>query len=669
MSHDESLHAYYSYRYADLGEFRHDPLLHGPFLFHVQALVFALLGDGDATARLLPAIAGVLLVGAPWLFRRELGRRGAFAAGALLLLSPAVAVYSRYLRNDVWCALFALLWARALLDYRQRGEPRALRWLALAMALSFASQGGRLPDRRRLRRRSACSRRPARSAAAPRPGATAAGSTSRCSRRRSSRPTSRRSRSSRRARIPSSFDAPGAAGRAALWGGLLGAAALALALLRCRGSRSALARPLLGAFALFWGILLPLYTSLGTNLGRGLASGVAGSLGYWLAQHGVERGGQPVFFYVLLMALYEPLVWALSVAGGILAWRRYRGPSSTAAAAGEENVEATALRAALDALVWRRLARLLARRRADALAAGAHRGAERARRRLVARAPAARRPRRARAAAGRGAGHRGRPPPCCSPPASSAGDAAPAAELVRAVLLAGRDRLRADPGRAHRPPRGARGGAPAGPARPASAPRYCSARARRSSPASPTPSSRSRRSSTRTARRRSSRRWPSSSAPAGGSPAASTSRSPTTSRPRGRSPGTCATIRGRAGSPRARARSPTSGRSTRRRSCSAMPPTELRAPRSRRLARASLSTCSGGRSTPTAAGRSPTCRGWWANPASLRRAVAFYFFRELPGIPLEPWPLRKGAALYLPDRTPAPARPPRPARSQRPKIP
>jgi hypothetical protein len=36
-------------------------------------------------------------------------------------------------------------------------------------------------------------------------------------------------------------------------------------------------------------------------------------------------------------------------------------------------------------------------------------------------------------------------------------------------------------------------------------------------------------------------------------------------------------------------------------------------------------------------------------PESLRRAVAFWFFRELPGIDLDPWPLRKSAVLYLPE--------------------
>jgi len=51
MSHDESLHALYSwYLYVGHG-YRHDPMMHGPFLFHVTALSYFLFGDNDFAAR------------------------------------------------------------------------------------------------------------------------------------------------------------------------------------------------------------------------------------------------------------------------------------------------------------------------------------------------------------------------------------------------------------------------------------------------------------------------------------------------------------------------------------------------------------------------------------------------------------------------------------------
>ncbi|MCC6800888.1 MAG: hypothetical protein IT325_12295, partial [Anaerolineae bacterium] len=52
MSHDESLHTYYSWRLYEFGEFQHTPLMHGPLLFHMTALAYFLFGDNDFTARL-----------------------------------------------------------------------------------------------------------------------------------------------------------------------------------------------------------------------------------------------------------------------------------------------------------------------------------------------------------------------------------------------------------------------------------------------------------------------------------------------------------------------------------------------------------------------------------------------------------------------------------------
>jgi predicted membrane-bound mannosyltransferase/DNA-binding beta-propeller fold protein YncE len=48
-----------------------------------------------------------------------------------------------------------------------------------------------------------------------------------------------------------------------------------------------------------------LYTTIFTN-GQGVATGLVGSLGYWLVQHGVERGSQPLYYYILVqIPIYE----------------------------------------------------------------------------------------------------------------------------------------------------------------------------------------------------------------------------------------------------------------------------------------------------------------------------------------------------------------------------
>src|SRR6476660_5558041 len=79
-NHDESLHALYSwYLYQGRG-YVHDPMMHGPFQFHVNALLFFLFGDSDYTGRILPAIFGVVAVILPFGLRKYLGRVGALLA-------------------------------------------------------------------------------------------------------------------------------------------------------------------------------------------------------------------------------------------------------------------------------------------------------------------------------------------------------------------------------------------------------------------------------------------------------------------------------------------------------------------------------------------------------------------------------------------------------------
>jgi len=64
-NHDESLHTLYSwYLYQGRG-YIHDPMMHGPFQFHVNSLLFFLFGDTYYSGRMLPAIFGVIAVSLP----------------------------------------------------------------------------------------------------------------------------------------------------------------------------------------------------------------------------------------------------------------------------------------------------------------------------------------------------------------------------------------------------------------------------------------------------------------------------------------------------------------------------------------------------------------------------------------------------------------------------
>jgi predicted membrane-bound mannosyltransferase/DNA-binding beta-propeller fold protein YncE len=79
--------------------------------------------------------------------------------------------------------------------------------------------------------------------------------------------------------------------------------------------------------AIFYGIYIPLFTTFFTN-GAGLATGMIGSLGYWLEQHGVRRGSQPWYYYAVInLPLYEflPALGAL-FAGGLGLYRLFNRP-------------------------------------------------------------------------------------------------------------------------------------------------------------------------------------------------------------------------------------------------------------------------------------------------------------------------------------------------------
>src|SRR5690606_11302273 len=76
---------------------------------------------------------------------------------------------------------------------------------------------------------------------------------------------------------------------------------------------------------LFWLIQVLIFTTFLTNTRNGLASGIVGSLGYWLAQQEVARGGQPWYYYIMIGWLYEFLPLVLTIGGGVTAiyWMRH----------------------------------------------------------------------------------------------------------------------------------------------------------------------------------------------------------------------------------------------------------------------------------------------------------------------------------------------------------
>ncbi len=355
MHHDESLHALYSYNLATGSGYRHDPMMHGPLQMEATAGIFFVFGDGEFAARLLYAVAGTILVALPFFLRSRLGRLGAVFVSVMLAFSPAMLYFSRFSRNDILMAVWTLGLIIAMWRYL---DERRIRYLYLAsgmLALSFATKESayiitfilgtylfivlaawRWPSIRvgvdigQISPPAAIGRLAA--------GAWAAGLGA-----------LRESRVSGNgvflgllftlslpmgAALVSLFqDSPllswsnlvlatpvgGGNAIGAPTGGGLVVATVIVGLLIWTGA--VLGSKWLGPVwwicaGIFYAVMVLMYTTFFTNI-VGIGSGMWRSLGYWLAQQGVARGDQPIYYYLIITPLYEFLPLIFGIAGGI----------------------------------------------------------------------------------------------------------------------------------------------------------------------------------------------------------------------------------------------------------------------------------------------------------------------------------------------------------------
>ncbi len=300
LHHDESIHAWFSWRYVTGQElYRYNPTYHGPFLYHVTALAYLLFGASDATTRLPQALAGTAAVAALWLLRPFLGRRGTLLAALLVALSPGITYYSRFARHDAFVILWNVLMVAGLLRFLRWRRPRDLYLFLAALSLSFSTKeltyltaftffsflGARALLERFPHLRWAFGLGWSLLALLLAIGL---------------RPLDPRS-------------------NAFALGGVLAWALAETWTLRERTVGAALAsldRQVLGRGLLVF--FLPftlLYTSLLTYP-QGFLTGLVGGVAYWIAQHGVARGAQPWYYYLLTVPLYEPIAVLYGLVGG-----------------------------------------------------------------------------------------------------------------------------------------------------------------------------------------------------------------------------------------------------------------------------------------------------------------------------------------------------------------
>lgn len=305
LSYDEGVHAVYSHHLYKHGQYSHTPITHGPFLFIFNALIFHLVGESDAPLRAGQALAGSAVILLLWGYRRYLGRIGAWMAALLLTISPVCLFYNRYARNEAYVVLFLLIWMYAGLRYLQTRKAHWLFAVTIAMAFSFAVKevsfingfiiGSFFTGLAILKRR----RQPLL--------ARAAGELSFLMLTLVVPFLSPLIR-------PNSYYAIAA----------FFMLSISLAFIGFHFRLWSPGERIWGLLmALFWFIDLTLFTTLYSNL-SGIMTGLSGSLGYWLEQHDVQRGGQPWFYYPFLAALYEYLPVALSLFGTVFLFRRIR---------------------------------------------------------------------------------------------------------------------------------------------------------------------------------------------------------------------------------------------------------------------------------------------------------------------------------------------------------
>ncbi len=360
LHHDESLHAQYAWNLYTGEGFRHDPMMHGPFQMEAIAGVFFALGDSDYTARLVSAAAGTALVALPFFFRARLGRLGALFASAMLAFSPTLLYFSRFARNDIIMAVWALGLVVSMWRYLDEGKPRYLYAASVFLALAFTTKetayllvavlGMYLAVVVAVRNWPAVMRGVTAAEVSP-PEAMARAATKAWSNVRGMLTLSGVSRETgflvllvtlslplwsamvgilqetpllswSGLTLASPVGGPGPIGAPARGGTVIAVfVAVAMTGLAVAGGVKWDRAHWWRCALIFWAIWLALQTTFFTHWG-GAGSGLWQSLGYWIAQQDVARGGQPWYYYLVIAPVYEHLPLVLAAAGGVFYARR-----------------------------------------------------------------------------------------------------------------------------------------------------------------------------------------------------------------------------------------------------------------------------------------------------------------------------------------------------------
>jgi predicted membrane-bound mannosyltransferase len=140
MSHDESLHTYFSWLLYRGQGYQHTPMMHGPYQFHIIALTYFLFGVSDFTARIPAVLFSIATVWMVWYWRRYLGTWGTIVAALLMVISPYMLYYGRYVRNESFVGFSGILLLYSILRYLESGEKKYIFLVTAATVLHFTSK-------------------------------------------------------------------------------------------------------------------------------------------------------------------------------------------------------------------------------------------------------------------------------------------------------------------------------------------------------------------------------------------------------------------------------------------------------------------------------------------------------------------------------------------------
>ena len=141
LHHDESLHGVYSLYYlfdSKSNFYKYNPLLHGPFLYHILPWFFWIIDISKWTLRLPAALIGSLLTLSPLLFKSHLKKTTILCAASFIALGPTFIYWSRFMRHDSFVLLSLLIFFFALTSKINHYSKSLL--IALALGINFCTK-------------------------------------------------------------------------------------------------------------------------------------------------------------------------------------------------------------------------------------------------------------------------------------------------------------------------------------------------------------------------------------------------------------------------------------------------------------------------------------------------------------------------------------------------